>query len=37
MKEFEEATRRACEELARLDPAILAGHTGAVYSYPNRA
>jgi hypothetical protein len=36
MKEFEEATRRACEELARLDPAILAGRTGAVYSYPDR-
>lgn len=36
MKEFEEATRRACEELARLDPAILASRTGAAFSYPER-
>ncbi len=35
MEEFEEATRRACEELARLDPAILAGRTGAAYSFPD--
>lgn len=36
MEEFEEATRRAREDLARLDPAILAGRTGAAFSYPDR-
>lgn len=37
MREFEEATRRAREELARRDPAITATSAGAAYSYPERA
>lgn len=36
MKEFEEATRRAREELARLDPTWMASRTGAAYSFPRR-
>lgn len=36
MEEFEEATRRACQELAKLDPALTATHAGASYSYPDR-
>ena len=37
MREFEEATRRAREELARRDPALLAGSAGCAYSYPDRS
>lgn len=37
MQEFEEATRRAREELAGRDPAIMASSAGAAYSYPDRA
>ena len=37
MREFEEATRRALEELARRDPALMASSAAAVYSYPDRS